>query len=205
MVGCAFVQFEKVNHAAKAIHHGNAKEFLGRPVAIDWAVNQKHFANHLKKKRNNNSNNHNNNNTNKEEDTDDEDVSIKSEPESDISDEDDSDTLGTEGYDDDSDENDGSDDEDELEDSKVGIKTELDEDDKKSVKKIKNDVVEGCTVFIKNVPFRATNDDLYKVCRQFGQIKYALITIDKISGHSKGTGFVKYKVILPVDVCLYFK
>lgn len=184
LVGCAFVQFEKVNHAAKAIHHGNAKEFLGRPVAIDWAVNQKKFTDHVKKNRNNN-------NTIKEED----DVSIKSEPESgEESDGDDASEAEGSDENDSGDESDGSGDEDDLEDSKVGIKTESDEDDKKAVKRIKNDVVEGCTVFIKNVPFKATNDDLYKVCRQFGPIKYALITTDKVSGHSKGTGFVKYKV-----------
>lgn len=32
LVGCGFVQFDKVNQAAKAIHHGNGKELGGRPV-----------------------------------------------------------------------------------------------------------------------------------------------------------------------------
>jgi RNA recognition motif-containing protein len=38
LVGCAFLQYKNTNHAVKAIKEANAKPFLGRPVAIDWAV-----------------------------------------------------------------------------------------------------------------------------------------------------------------------
>ena len=44
MVGCAFIQYNKINHAAKAIMETNAKPFLGRPVAVDWAVPKEVFA-----------------------------------------------------------------------------------------------------------------------------------------------------------------
>lgn len=189
LVGCAFIQFEKVNHAAKAIHHHNAKEFLGRPVVIDWAVNQKKFTDHLKK-------NQNNNKPIKEEEDEDSgaaDVSIKNNADSDDDDGADSDGSGSGSNEDDSDD-DGDDDGDDLEDSKTGIKRDPDGEDVKPKLSRKNDIVEGCTVFIKNVPFAATNDDLYKACRQFGKIKYALITTDKVSGHSKGSGFVKFRV-----------
>lgn len=183
LVGCAFIQFEKVNSAAKAIHHGNAKEFLGRPVIIDWAVNQKKFTQHLKKNLNNNAV--------KAEDDDEDDVSIKSEPESgENSEEDAASDADSDGSDDDEDTKP------DLEDSKLGIKSDPDAEDVKPKISNKTDIGEGCTVFVKNVPFSATNEDLYKVCRQFGKIKYALVTTDKVSGHSKGTGFVKYKVRL---------
>jgi nucleolar protein 4 len=43
MVGCAFIQYKKINHAAKAIMEANAKPFLGRPVAVDWAVPKEVF------------------------------------------------------------------------------------------------------------------------------------------------------------------
>lgn len=182
MVGCAFIQYEKVNHAAKAIHHGNAKEFLGRPVVLDWAVNQKKFSEHLKK---NKANKHPLK-VEEDEDADSDDVSIKSEAESD-----DEDAVSS-NADDSGD--DSADDDDELEDSKVGIKPDPDAEDVKPKIRNKNDIIEGCTVFIKNIPFAATNDDLYKACRQFGKIKYALVTTDKVSGHSKGNGFVKFRV-----------
>ncbi len=43
MVGCAFIQYNKTNHAAKAILETNAKPFLGRPIAVDWAVPKEVF------------------------------------------------------------------------------------------------------------------------------------------------------------------
>lgn len=57
-----------------------------------------------------------------------------------------------------------------------------------------NDVSEGKTVFVKNVPFTATNEDLQKCMEAYGPIYYALICIDKYTEHSKGTGFVKFCV-----------
>jgi len=65
-----------------------------------------------------------------------------------------------------------------------------------------NDVKEQCTVFIKNVPFDATSDDLRKLCRRFGPIYYALINTDYVSGHSRGTAFVKFKTKDSADLCL---
>lgn len=164
-----------MNQAAKAIHYENAKEFLGRPVVIDWAVNRKKFADHLKKAPKN--------------DTTD-DVSIKSEPD----DDDDEDKLSLKkenSSDEDSDAADENRDEDNAEN---GDDDGSDTDEKKPIHKQSNDVAEGCTVFIKNVPFEATSDDLKKVCSQYGPLYYAVITTDKVSGHSKGTGFVKYRV-----------
>lgn len=59
---------------------------------------------------------------------------------------------------------------------------------------ISNDVSEGRTVFIKNVPFSASNDDLKTCMEQFGPVIYALICIDPVTEHSKGTAFVKFQV-----------
>lgn len=41
--GFAFVQFEKVPEAAKAVKALNASEILGRPVAVDFAVAKSKF------------------------------------------------------------------------------------------------------------------------------------------------------------------
>lgn len=186
LVGCAFIQYEKVNQAAKAIHHENAKEFLGRPVVIDWAVNRKKFTDHQKKSRKAEVKVENS------DDDDDDDASIKSEPHSDEEDAEGDDSEAEE-----SDSDAGSDDENDDDDDDDGDDDDTDEDEKdekKPIHKRSNDVAEGCTVFIKNVPFEATSADLRKVCSQFGPLYYAVITTDKISGHSKGTGFVKYKV-----------
>lgn len=173
LVGCAFIQYEKVNQAAKAIHHANGKEIFGRPIILDWAVNRKKFTEHLKKLKN----------------------EIKKEPQNDkISiKHDETEANGeNESNDQDASENESDDDDEAEEKFKPGSD---DEDEKKSIHKRSNDVAEGCTVFIKNIPFESTRDDLFKVCRPFGPLYYAVITVDKISGHSKGTGFVKFKVM----------
>ena len=49
-------------------------------------------------------------------------------------------------------------------------------------------------MFVKNVPFSANNDDLRNCMEQYGQVIYALICIDPVTEHSKGTAFVKFQV-----------
>lgn len=169
MVGCAFVQYEKVNQAAKAILNCSGKEVLGRTVYVDWAVGKDQYD---KQKRQANV-------QVKKEDPDDVEIKIEKD--------DDDVSIKSEDDDDDSD--------DDTKDIKMESDSEDDENEnKKKIKKRSNDVSEGCTVFIKNVPFEATDDDLMQCCKRFGPIWYGLITKDKVSGHSKGTGFVKFKV-----------
>lgn len=67
---------------------------------------------------------------------------------------------------------------------------------------ISNDVSEGKTVFVKNIPFSATNEDLKKCMWQFGPVYYALICVDKLTEHSKGTGFVKFVNSEDAEKCL---
>ncbi|XP_050308070.1 RNA-binding protein 28 [Anthonomus grandis grandis] len=55
-----------------------------------------------------------------------------------------------------------------------------------------HDVNEGKTVFIKNVPYDATNEDLRQCMGQFGPTYYALICVDKLTEHSRGSAFVKF-------------
>lgn len=172
LVGCAFVQYEKVNQAAKAILMSSGKEVLGRTIYVDWAISKDQYDKQKRKTSN---------------------VQVKEDP--------DAVEIKTEKEDDD-DNNVKSEDEDDSDmdsdDDTKDIKMESDSDDekesKKTIKKRSNDVSEGCTVFIKNVPFEAADDDLMQCCKRFGPIWYGLITKDKVSGHSKGTGFVKFKV-----------
>ncbi|KAG8727213.1 RNA recognition motif-containing protein, partial [Ceratobasidium sp. 428] len=48
----------------------------------------------------------------------------------------------------------------------------------------------GTTLFVRNVPFEATEDDVRTLFRVFGPLRYARITLDKETGRSRGTGFV---------------
>merc|ERR1719186_416326 len=49
MVGCAFVEFKKVGDAGAAIKASNAAQFLGRTIAVDWAVPKEVFKQNDKK------------------------------------------------------------------------------------------------------------------------------------------------------------
>ncbi|KAI0674270.1 hypothetical protein C8Q78DRAFT_1067357 [Trametes maxima] len=47
----------------------------------------------------------------------------------------------------------------------------------------------GTTLFVRNVPFEATEDELRTLFRAFGPLRYARITMDAATGRSRGTGF----------------
>jgi len=59
-----------------------------------------------------------------------------------------------------------------------------------------NDVKEGRTVFLRNLPFSVDNDKLQDFAEQFGPVEYAVVCIDPKSDHSRGTGFIKFQVSL---------
>ncbi|KAL5505029.1 NOP4 [Sanghuangporus vaninii] len=48
----------------------------------------------------------------------------------------------------------------------------------------------GTTLFVRNLPFDATEDELRVLFRTFGPLRYARITVDAETGRSRGTGFV---------------
>ncbi|KAH8300141.1 hypothetical protein KR044_010471 [Drosophila immigrans] len=199
LVGCAFVQYETINQATKAIMMANGKELLGRKVFVDWALGKDEYAaKHPKdepvdKKPK----------VEIKEESDNENDAEKSGAEENASgDESDEDAEGEEDEEldgDDDDVDDGDEDEDEDEDKK-DIKSDIENVQRE--KHISNDVQQGCTVFIKNVPFDAEDNDLRKVCRKFGLVHYAIINRESVSGHSKGTAFVKFKAKESADLCL---
>ncbi|KAG6896912.1 hypothetical protein C0992_005315 [Termitomyces sp. T32_za158] len=47
----------------------------------------------------------------------------------------------------------------------------------------------GTTLFIRNLPFTATEDELRTLFSSFGPLRYARITMDHETGRSRGTGF----------------
>lgn len=99
-----------------------------------------------------------------------------------------------------SEEDEGSSEDGEQDEDKKDVKEKVGKIKKEKVES--HDVTQGCTVFIKNVPFDASEQDLRKVCRKFGPLHYAVITKDRISGYSKGTGFVKFKTRESAELCL---
>ncbi|KAH8346421.1 hypothetical protein KR084_013060 [Drosophila pseudotakahashii] len=204
LVGCAFVQYETINQATKAILHSNGKELLGRKVFVDWALGKDEYASKNPKEE---PDEKKPKVEVKEEDGDEKEVKEESDEEA-GEDEGDSgeDSEAESNEDEDNDgESESGDEEEEDEDQKEDkdeLKSKLDIENVKREKQISNDVQQGCTVFIKNVPFDAEDADLRKVCRKFGLVNYAIINRQAVSGHSKGTAFVKFKAKESADLCL---
>ena len=57
-------------------------------------------------------------------------------------------------------------------------------------------------MFIRNLPYQATEDELKSVFRHFGPLRYAKVTMDKASNRSKGTGFVCFWQASSADAAL---
>ncbi|EAT39637.1 AAEL008572-PA [Aedes aegypti] len=58
-----------------------------------------------------------------------------------------------------------------------------------------HEIEEGRTVFIKNVPYDADESTIKDVMSQFGTVEKVLINKERVSGHSKGTAFVIFKLM----------
>lgn len=189
-VGCAFLQFDHVQSAAKAIHYANLQELFDRPIVVDWAVAKNKFSNS------------NENETNDE-------VKVKIEKDSEGSENEDEKHIDivTDAHNSDSDDS-----------IEVEIKSEnendasdqdsSEEEEKEDIKEIQrpryesHDVSEGKTVFLKNVPFSVKNEELKKYMEQFGPVYYALVCMDPLTEYSKGTAFVKFKNVEDAEKCL---
>ena len=71
-------------------------------------------------------------------------------------------------------------------------------------KKLKqlSDVKEGKTLFIRNISFDTSEESLYELFEQSGELVYCKILEDKRTGHSRGMAFVKYKTVESAEKCL---
>lgn len=194
-VGCGFVQFDHVQSAAKAIHHANMKLLQGRSIVVDWAIPKNKYTKNK------------NNPGNKKEDNVDTEIKIEHEEHQN------DDKLNNKNeYMDISAEENEEDiqdlSEEEVQDIKDEEVTEEEADDKelirrKNFKRESNDVEDGKTIFIKNVPFSTTNNELKEFMEErFGPVHYALICMDRMTEHSRGTAFVKFKNIEDSEKCL---
>lgn len=87
---------------------------------------------------------------------------------------------------------DAGDDESESEASDEDEEEGSDVDDDKAEKPALPTPSEGTTLFVRNLPYEATEAELLALFKQFGPVRYARITMDRSSNppRSKGTGFV---------------
>ncbi|KAF2102841.1 RNA-binding domain-containing protein [Rhizodiscina lignyota] len=64
------------------------------------------------------------------------------------------------------------------------------------------DTGDGTTLFIRNLPFVCTDEDLYDHFRQFGPLRYARVVLDPNTERSRGTGFVCFFNKEDCETCL---
>ncbi|CEH16394.1 Nucleolar protein fibrillarin NOP77 (RRM superfamily) [Ceraceosorus bombacis] len=61
---------------------------------------------------------------------------------------------------------------------------------------------QGCTLFLRNLPYQATEDELKDLFRHFGPLRYARIVMDKATQRSRGTAFVCFWQTESADAAL---
>ncbi|GAB6031242.1 RNA-binding protein 28 [Chamberlinius hualienensis] len=226
-LGFGFVQFENLHEAIEAINVLNATKLMDRPIAVDHAIPLNEYKD-LKKVQSREEESDDDETSNEDDDeveesetekspverndnknclkdvtdfpSDDENAPPKDLADLIASDSDDSEKDDNEEYVEEGDEEDDDDDDDDGEE---------DEDDDKPSKnhnlKLRNrksDVDEGKTLFIRNLNFTTTNEKLNEVFSQFGQLEYAVICVDPVTVHSKGSGFVKFKNKADAERCM---
>lgn len=176
--GFAFVQFLSRLEAHKAINafKGLDKKILGRVVAVDLALPKMQY---LKEK----------NNQKEENESDD-----SSDDSDDSMEEDDQEDKQSEATEDGVESTDPETDEENLGDS--DLEDQPDKPEKMEVTEEDGDVVEGKTLFIKNLPLDSNQSSLRKNLIKYGEIEF--ITLLKSNKHEKadllsGSGFVKFK------------
>lgn len=166
--GFGFVTIRGRKNAEKAMAGVNGKEVDGRMLAVDWAVEKDVWEEQQRKERREAKGDH----------TSDLNVSDSHMSKTEDDEMEDMDQGGIELPVIDSERSDAVETDDDGE-------NELDEDDTQSTS---NDVTG--TIFIRNLPFSVTDDELYEHFRSFGPLRYARVVMDHDTGYSRGTGFV---------------
>ncbi|ELR14581.1 RNA recognition motif domain containing protein [Acanthamoeba castellanii str. Neff] len=214
--GFGFVEFFTKEEAANALEKVNAQPIRGRRVAVDWCLARESYLKHVieeEVKAKSDKKDGEKKKAVKKEEVDEEDQKTKK-PKVENLDEDESDEDGDSESDEDDDDDDNSEDMDESADSDDSEEEgseddddeELDSDAMVEVKQEKEDdddtvpvkseapaeVEAGTTLFIRNLPFGATVQDLRAKFAEFGRIRYCALVKDKVTGMARGSAFLQF-------------
>lgn len=201
--GFGFVTFRSKKHAERAMEEMNGKDVDGRTIAVDWAVSKDEWQQQqgLEHEDDGEESKPKPKKSKKEKVDEDED---EDEEMKDLNEEDRDLAMFMKKMDDfDSEDENEKEDEDgeesgaELEDDDESEEEEGDEDEDLSSdaeeveeEKPKRLTDNSTTVFIRNLPFTATDESLKEHFTQFGLIRYARIVKDRATERPAGTGFV---------------
>lgn len=204
--GFGFVTFRSKKHAERAMEEMNGKDVDGRTIAVDWAVSKDEWQQQQgqeqddeekdepktkskKSKKDKADQDDDEDEEMKDLNEEDRDLAIFMKKMEDFDSEDEDDEEGGKLEDDDDDEEDDEEeDEDEDEDGNEDLSSDADEETVEEKPKRLTD--NSTTVFIRNLPFTATDESLKEHFEKFGHIRYARIVKDKATERPAGTGFV---------------
>ncbi|CAG9941955.1 unnamed protein product [Clonostachys rosea f. rosea IK726] len=185
--GFGFVTLRGRKNAEKALETINGKEIDGRTLAVDWAVDKATWEGQNQK-----DDGEKGNKEAKEEaetsdaakDEDDDQVDSKKEGvDADLANFLKNHMQNMEDEDDEDEEKDD-DDEDEEDDGEDG------EGEQSKSKESQKSTDNSSTIFIRNLPFTTTDEQLKSFFMHFGKVRYARVVMDKATDRPAGTGFV---------------
>lgn len=83
------------------------------------------------------------------------------------------------------------------------VSEDEDHSEERETKKRKlRDAREGKTVFIRNLPFDASEEEICSLFEKLGKIAYCKIVVDHVTEHSRGSAFVKFEEKESAEECL---
>lgn len=174
--GFGFVTMRGRKNAEKAIEGVNGKEVDGRTLAVDWAVDRDAWKNETEPE--------------KEGEGEDEEAAEEMDVDGDAEEDGSGEHIDDGSFDD---EESGSDEDANDED------VDMDED----AEKPEHDRADNSsTLFIRNLPFTCTDEDLEDHFSQFGATRYARIVLDRNTERPRGTGFVCFYNLEDADNCI---
>lgn len=206
MKGFGFITYRSKKHAEKALEELNGKQIDGRPIAVDWAVSkdeweqQQHDDEEPKskkvKKDADKAQDEDEDEEMKSMSQEDRDMAMFMKKMEDFDSEDEEEDEEDEEEDDDSEDGEEEDNEDE----------EMDEDDQdleeSEEEKPKRTTDNSTTIFIRNLPYTATDESLKQHFIQFGPVRYARIVMDRATEKPAGTGFVCFVNMDDFKACI---
>jgi nucleolar protein 4 len=178
LAGFGFVTLRGRKNAEKALQTINGKEIDGRQLAVDWAVEKDVWE--ITKK--------------DDEDEEKEEENEEEKESEDIKMEDAEGPLEEPSDDETSSDEDDEDDDEDLDDDELD---DLDDEDEN-----KEDDRNSSTIFLRNLPFTATDDSVYQHFSQFGPLRYARVVLDHETERPRGTGFVCFWKVEDANTCV---
>lgn len=196
--GFGFVTFRSKKHAERAMEEMNGKDVDGRTIAVDWAVSKDEWQQQQgleadgedEDEPKSQSKKSKKETADKDEDEDEEmkdmteedrDLATFMKTMEDFESEDEDDEEGGGQLEEDKDESDEDGDGDE------DLSSDAEEPEEEKPKRLTDN---STTIFIRNLPFTATDDSLKEHFTKFGNIRYARIVKDRATERPAGTGFV---------------